>query len=140
METKKYVAYYRVSTKKQGQSGLGLVAQKQQVSHYLSGKGKIINEFVEVESGKKDTRPKLQEAIMVAKENDAILVIAKIDRLARSVSFIFSLRDSGVKFECADMPEANTLSIGIFATLAQYERELISQRTKAALAAKKAQG
>lgn len=134
----KFVAYYRVSTKGQGESGLGLEAQRAAVSGYV--KGDIVAEFTEIESGKNDKRIELMAAIDRAKREGAILVIAKLDRLSRNASFIFTLRDSGVSFQCVDMPDANTLTIGIFATLAQHERELISQRTKAALDAKKAKG
>ncbi len=136
---KTYTAYYRVSTKKQGQSGLGLESQKDIVESFVKN-GNIVKEFIEVESGKKNNREQLNKALAYCKENESTLVIAKLDRLSRNAAFIFTLKDSGVDFVCADMPEANTLNIGIFATLAQHERELISQRTKAALAAKKAQG
>jgi DNA invertase Pin-like site-specific DNA recombinase len=102
--------------------------------------GEIVGQYVEVESGKRNDRPKLAQAIEHARREGATLIIAKLDRLARSVAFIFSLRDSGVKFVACDMPEANTLTIGLLATLAQHERELISERTKAALRAKKARG
>lgn len=137
--TKHFIAYYRVSTAKQGTSGLGLEAQRQSVAAFLSN-GKLLAEYTEIESGKKNSRPQLQAAIDHAKRVNATLVIAKLDRLSRNVAFIFALRDSGVDFACADMPDANTLTIGIFAALAQHERELISQRTKDALAAKKARG
>ncbi len=137
--SKEFVSYYRVSTKGQGQSGLGLQAQKTAVGQFVKDRP-VIAEFVEVESGKKNERPQLSAAIAYAKERKATLVIAKLDRLSRNASFIFTLRDSGVDFVCADMPDANTLTVGIFAVLAQHERELISSRTKAALAAKKAQG
>jgi DNA invertase Pin-like site-specific DNA recombinase len=137
---KTYVAYFRVSTQKQGQSGLGLEAQRKAVISYLKGGEGILKEFIEVESGKKNNRRELNRAIEHAKRTGATLLIAKLDRLSRNASFIFTLKDSGVDFICADMPEANTLTIGIFAVLAQHERELISSRTKAALAAKKAQG
>lgn len=137
-EQRRYVAYYRVSTKKQGESGLGLEAQRVAVVGFV--KGPIVAEFTEVESGKRDQREQLQLAIERSKKDGAVLVIAKLDRLSRNASFIFALRDSGVNFQCVDMPDANTLTVGIFATLAQHERELISSRTKAALAAKKAQG
>jgi len=103
-------------------------------------KGAIIAEYTEVESGKKNQREQLAAAIDRAKQDRAVLVIAKLDWLSRNASFIHSLRDSGVNFQCVDIPEANTLTIGIFATLAQHERELISSRTKAALDAKRAQG
>ncbi len=137
---RRFVAYYRVSTQKQGKSGLGLEAQKETVKNYTTGKGKIIKEFVEVETSKKNGRPRLKEAIKFANTNNAKLVIAKLDRLSRNVGFIFTLRDSGVDFVACDLPDANTLTIGIFAAMAQHEREMISKRTKEALAAKKAQG
>jgi len=135
----RYIAYYRVSTKRQGVSGLGLEAQKTAVKNFI-GSEDIIKEFIEVESGKNDNRQELNKAIECTKEFGGKLVIAKLDRLSRNASFIFALKDSGIEFVCADMPEANTLTIGIFATLAQYERELISQRTIKALAEKKRQG
>lgn len=134
----RYVAYYRVSTKRQGESGLGLEAQRSAVAGFV--KGPILAEYTEVESGKNNQREQLALAIDCAKKNTATLVIAKLDRLSRNASFIFALRDSGVQFQCVDMPDANTLTVGIFATLAQHERELISGRTKVALAAKKAKG
>lgn len=136
----KYVAYYRVSTKQQGKSGLGLEAQKTLVNQFLKAGDEIVTEFIEVDSGGNSSRVQISKAIEYCKSNDATLLIAKLDRLARNVSFIFNLRDSNVKFVCCDIPDANTLNIGIFATMAQYEKELISARTKAALAAKKAQG
>lgn len=134
----KYVAYYRVSTRAQGDSGLGLEGQRAAVAGFV--KGAIVAEFTEVESGKNNQRVQLAAAIDRANKENAILVIAKLDRLSRNASFIFTLRDSGVNFQCVDMPDANTLTIGIFATLAQHERELISSRTKSALQAKIAQG
>ncbi|MCC9138926.1 recombinase family protein [Pontibacter silvestris] len=137
---KKFVAYYRVSTKVQEHSGLGLEAQRLAVLQYAKQKDSIIEEFTEVESGSKNNREQLYLAIKLAKLKQATLLIAKLDRLSRNASFIFALRDSGVDFVCADMPEANTLTIGIFAVLAQHERELISKRTKDALQVKKAQG
>jgi DNA invertase Pin-like site-specific DNA recombinase len=135
----KFVAYYRVSTAKQGRSGLGLEAQQASVQAYVKD-GQITSEYVEVESGKRNDRPELAQAIEHARRESATLIIAKLDRLARRVAFIFALRDSGVKLIACDMPEANTLTIGLLAALAQHERELISERTKAALAAKKAKG
>lgn len=134
----KYVAYYRVSTRAQGDSGLGLEGQRAAVANFV--KGPVVAEFKEVESGKNNQRAELAAAIDRSKKEGAILVIAKLDRLSRNASFIFTLRDSGVNFQCVDMPDANTLTIGIFATLAQHERELISSRTKSALDAKRAQG
>lgn len=136
---KKYVAYYRVSTAKQGISGLGLEAQSAAVTTFLKG-APLLAEFVEVESGKKNHRPKLAAAMAAAKVQGAVLVIAKLDRLSRNAGFIFALRDSGVDFVCCDIPDANTLTVGIFAVIAQHERETISKRTKDALQAKKAKG
>ncbi|GAB3716306.1 recombinase family protein [Spirosoma flavus] len=137
---KQYVAYYRVSTQRQGASGLGLSAQRTSVSSYIYSKGEIIAEFTDIESGKKNNRPELLKAIAYCKQNGGTLLIAKLDRLTRNVAFIFTLRDSGVEFVCADMPEANTLTIGVMATMAQYEREVIAERTRKALAEKKRQG
>lgn len=136
----KFTAYYRVSTAKQGQSGLGLEAQRATAQAFASNRGQIVEEFVEVESGKKNDRPKLAAAIAHSKANGSTLLIAKLDRLARNAGFIFALRDGGVDFVACDLPEASTMSIGIFAVLAQHERELISARTKAALQARRARG
>jgi len=135
-----YIAYCRVSTTRQGQSGLGLEAQQAAVQAFVASRGVIAQEFIEVESGKKDTRPQLAAALAAAKATGATLLIAKLDRLSRNVGFIFALRDSGVDFVACDLPDANTLTIGIFATVAQHERELISQRTTAALGALRARG
>ncbi|MFD1140855.1 recombinase family protein [Larkinella insperata] len=135
-----HVAYYRVSTKQQGQSGLGLEAQRTQVLGFIGNRARLVREFIEIESGKRNSRPQLMAALAYAKQHKSRLVIAKLDRLSRNAGFIFALKDSGVDFVCADMPDANTLTIGIFATLAQHERELISERTRKALAAKKQQG
>ena len=136
---KSYVAYLRVSTQKQGQSGLGLEAQRAAVQAFVQAMP-LLAEYVEVESGKKNQRPQLLAAMALAKAKGATLLIAKLDRLSRNAGFIFQLRDAGVDFVCCDMPDANTLTVGIFAVLAQHERELISQRTKDALTAKKARG
>ena len=134
----KYVAYYRVSTKKQGKSGLGLDAQRDTVQKFIKRNGdRIIAEFTEVESGKNNDRLELSKAIEMANENDATLVIAKLDRLSRNVSFISQLMDEKVKFVCCDMPEANKLTIHIFAAMAQFERKRISERIKEALDAKR---
>jgi DNA invertase Pin-like site-specific DNA recombinase len=111
---------------KQGNSGLGLVAQKNTVVNFLAGNN-IIAEYIEVDSGKKDKREELGKAIAMANNQNAILIIAKLDRLSRNVSFIFILRDSKVNFICYDIPDANTMIIGIFALLAQQKRELISE-------------
>lgn len=136
----KYVAYYRVSTKQQRNSGLGLEGQQADVRQFLKDSDELINEFTDIDSGKNDVREQLTAAIEYSKKNDAKLLIAKLDRLSRNVSFIFKLRDSKVDFQCCDLPDANTLTIGIFATMAQHERELISKRTKAALQARKERG
>lgn len=135
----KFVTYFRVSTKRQGQSGLGLQAQKTAIRPLLKGR-KPIAEFQEVESGKNNNRPQLKQAIELCQEKGATLLIAKLDRLSRSVTFISQLQDAGIDFKCADMPDASKLTIHIFAALAQHERELISQRTKAALREAKKKG
>ena len=133
------IAYYRVSTERQGQSGLGLDAQRSAVAAYASSRG-LLGEFVEVESGRKDNRPQLTAALALCRQKRAILVIAKLDRLARSVAFISNLMESGVEFVAVDMPQANRLTLHILAAVAEHEREMISQRTKAALAVAKARG
>lgn len=135
-----YIAYYRVSTQKQGKSGLGLDAQKSAVRNFLNVNDKLLAEFTDIESGKNNERPKLLQAISEAKQQNATLLIAKLDRLSRNAAFIFTLRDTHVKFTCTDMPMANSLTIGIMAVMAQDERERISQRTKAALAELKKRG
>jgi DNA invertase Pin-like site-specific DNA recombinase len=137
---KQFVAYYRVSTTKQGVSGLGLEAQRATVNHYVDGRGTILSEYTEIESGKKSDRQQLALALAEAKRVGATLLIAKLDRLSRNVGFIFALRDSGVDFTCCDIPDANTLTVGLFAVIAQHERETISKRTVDALAALKARG
>jgi DNA invertase Pin-like site-specific DNA recombinase len=134
-----YFAYYRVSTKQQGASGLGLEAQQAAVVSFLKG-ARPLGEYVEVESGKKNQRPQLLAAMAAARASGGVLLIAKLDRLSRNAGFILALRDSGVDFVCCDMPDANTLTVGLFAVLAQHERETISKRTKDALTAKKARG
>lgn len=136
-----YIAYYRVSTQKQGQSGLGLEAQKTAVQNFIKpDTDKIVMEYQDVESGKNNERPQLKLAITEAKKRNVKLLIAKLDRLSRNAAFIFTLRDSDVDFTCVDMPDANKVTIGIFAVLAQDERERISQRTKAALQEAKKRG
>nr|WP_298897664.1 recombinase family protein [uncultured Altererythrobacter sp.] len=137
----KAVAYYRVSTATQARSGLGLEAQRAAVADVCATRGmEIIAEFTEVESGKRADRPKLSEALRRAKLTGATLMVAKLDRLSRSVSFLSTLQDSGAKFIAADMPEANELTVHILAAVAQAERKSISQRTKEALKAAKARG
>lgn len=123
-----YICYYRVSTKEQGQSGLGLEAQEKAVKQ-ITDKGVVIKSFTEIESGKKNNRPMLLEAINMCKLKNATLVVAKLDRLSRNVYFISSLMESKVKFICSDAPELDTFSLHIFASLAERERKLISERT-----------
>lgn len=136
----RYVAYYRVSTARQGRSGLGLADQKAAVLNFV-GSGEIVAEIEEIESGKRNDRPKLAEAIATARAHKAVLIIAKLDRLARSVEFIARLMNSGVEFQAVDMPSANRLTVHILAAVAEAEREAISKRTKDALAqSKKALG
>ena len=135
-----FVAYYRVSTVRQGQSGLGLDAQRASVAAFVAGRGELVGEFVEVESGRKDDRPQLAAALDLCRRRRAVLVIAKLDRLARSVAFISNLMEGGAEFVACDMPEANRLTLHILAAVAEHEREMISTRTKAALAAAKARG
>lgn len=137
---KQYIAYYRVSTQKQGRSGLGLEAQKEAVTRFTSHSGTVIAEFTDVESGKSDNRPQLLKALEAAQKNKATLLIAKLDRLSRNVTFISTLMDTGVRFVCCDMPEANELTIHLMAALAQWERKRIAERIKDALQAKKSRG
>jgi DNA invertase Pin-like site-specific DNA recombinase len=137
----KFVSYLRVSTAQQGRSGLGLEAQRKAVMDYLNGgRWKLVAEFVEVESGKHNDRPQLVAALAACRLHGARLVIAKLDRLSRNAAFLLNLRDAGVKFVAADMPDANEMTIGIMAVVAEAERKMISTRTKAALAAAKARG
>jgi DNA invertase Pin-like site-specific DNA recombinase len=138
----KYIAYYRVSTKRQGLSGLGLEAQKESVATYLSGKGKLVAEFTEVEHGtrKGNHRPQLAAALAQCRIHGATLIIAKLDRLARNVAFTSNLMESSVEFVCCDMPSANRFTIHVLAAAAEHEAEMISTRTKLALAAAKRKG
>jgi len=137
----KFVSYLRVSSAKQGRSGLGLEAQRKAVADYLNGGAwDLTGEFVEVESGKLDTRPQLEAALAMCELTGATLVVAKLDRLSRNVAFLAALQDSGARFVAADMPEANELTIHIMAAVAQAERKAISKRTKEALAAARARG
>jgi DNA invertase Pin-like site-specific DNA recombinase len=137
----KFVAYYRVSTDQQGTSGLGLEAQRKAVETYLDGgPWRLVAQHTEVESGKRADRPELTKALLACRKHKAKLIIAKLDRLSRNLAFIAALMDSGVEFIAVDNPHANKLTIHILAAVAQHEREAISERTKAALAAAKARG
>jgi len=137
----RFVGYYRVSTKKQGRSGLGLDAQKYAVTEYLNGsQSKLIAEETEIESGKRSDRPALARALALCRLHGATLVVAKMDRLARNVRFISTLMESGVDFVACDIPQANKLTVHILAAVAEAEAEAISARTKAALAAARARG
>jgi DNA invertase Pin-like site-specific DNA recombinase len=141
MATGKFVSYLRVSTERQGRSGLGLEAQRKAVEDYLNGGAwQLLREYVEVESGKRSDRPQLLAALAHAKATGATVLIAKLDRLARNVAFISNLMESGVEFVAADMPMANRLTVHVLAAVAEHEREMISQRTRAALGAAKARG
>lgn len=137
----RFVSYYRVSTTKQGKSGLGLEAQQETVRHYLERiDGDVIGAYTEIESGSHADRPQLQLALEQCHQAKATLLIAKLDRLSRDAGFLMTLRNAGVDIRAADMPEAGTLEFGIRAIFAQHEREEISRRTKEALAAAKARG
>ncbi len=137
----KYVAYYRVSTDKQGKSGLGLEAQQDAVRRYLNGgTWTLVGEFTEVESGRRSRRPQLEAAIALAKKQKATLIVAKLDRLYRNAYFVAKLMHDRVDFVCVDNPHASKLTIHILAGVAEHEAELISERTKAALAAAKKRG
>lgn len=139
--TTKLVSYHRVSTAKQGSSGLGLEAQQASIEVYRERIGaSLVASFTEVESGKNNQRPELLKALHHAKVTGSVLVIAKLDRLSRNAAFLITLQDSGVKFVAADMPEANNFTVGIMALVAQQEREATSKRTKEALQAAKARG
>lgn len=135
------VAYERISTARQGASGLGLEAQRKVIEDFANSRGaEVLARFTEVESGRKADRPRLLKALHLAKVTGATLVIAKLDRLSRNAAFLLALHDSGVRFVAVDMPEANDLTGGIIAVVAQAEREAISRRTKEALAVAKARG
>ena len=137
----KFISYLRVSTERQGKSGLGLEAQRVAVTDFLNGgRWTLVQEVVEIESGKHDDRPKLAEAMALCRVHGATLVIAKLDRLSRDAGFLINLQKAGVRFVAADMPEANEMVVGLMAVVAQAERKMISTRTKAALAATKARG
>jgi DNA invertase Pin-like site-specific DNA recombinase len=137
----KFVAYFRVSTDRQGKSGLGLDAQREAVMSYLNGgPWTLVAEFTEIESGKRADRPELEKALAACKKQKAKLVIAKLDRLSRNLAFIATLMESGVEFVAVDNPHMNKLTIHILAAVAEHEREMTSDRTKAALAAAKKRG
>jgi len=133
MLDQKYVAYYRVSTRKQGESGLGLAAQKAAIEHFVSDRGTVVEAFEEIESGALNSRPELSKALKACKQHKATLIVAKLDRLGRNVAFISSLMEASVEFLALDNPSANRLTLHILAAMAEHEREMISQRTKAGL-------
>ena len=137
----RYVAYLRISKAPQGLSGLGLDAQRAAIAALVSQRGgSVLETFVEVESGKVNTRSELGKALHLVRLTGATLVIAKLERLSRNAAFLLTLQDSGARFIAADMPDANELTVGIMALVAQQERQVISKRTKEALAAAKARG
>lgn len=137
---KKYVAYYRVSTKRQGRSGLGLEAQRGAVERFISAHGQLLGEYTDIESGKRDQREALLKAIKHVRDARASLLIARLDRFSRRVSFIASMMEKGVPLVIAEMPHASEFQLHIFAALAQEERRLISHRTRAALQIAKSRG
>lgn len=139
MNKLKYVSYLRVSTQKQGHSGLGLEAQREIIRNYLHEKTPI-TEFIEVESGRKKDRPKLKEALDLCRKTGATLIVAKLDRLARNVSFLSNLLETDVEIIFCDFPQANKMVLHILSAISQYEAELTASRTKSALAAKRARG
>jgi DNA invertase Pin-like site-specific DNA recombinase len=137
----KFISYLRVSTDKQGERGYGLDAQRRAINDYLNGGSwELLGEFVEIESGKRGDRPKLAEALAACKRRRARLIIAKLDRLSRNVAFIATLMDGKVDFVCCDFPQANRLTLHVLAAVAEHEREMISERTRAGLAAAKERG
>lgn len=137
----KFVTYCRVSTERQGRSGLGLEAQRSAVTTFLNGgQWSVVGEFVEVESGARDDRPELSKALALCRVHGAVLLIAKLDRLSRDLHFLTGLQKAGVRFVATDMPEANETMVGFMAIMAQAERKAISTRTKAALAEAKKRG
>lgn len=137
---KEFVAYYRVSTKRQGRSGLGIEAQRGSVERYAEQYGTLIGAFVDIESGRNDERTGLQQAIKLVRSRKASLLIARLDRFSRRVSFIAGMMDKGVPLVIAEMPHASEFQLHIFAALAQEERRMISLRTRAALQAAKQRG
>lgn len=135
----RFVAYYRVSTQKQGHSGLGIEAQREAVTRHIGG-DELLAEFTEVESGKNNSRPQLALAMRHARVTGSTLIVAKLDRLSRNAAFLNELFDSALQIVCVDMPFADRFTIGIMAQVAQWEREQISKRTTEALKAAKARG
>jgi DNA invertase Pin-like site-specific DNA recombinase len=138
---RRYIAYYRVSTQRQGRSGLGLEAQQATVKDFLRQTGGTLKaDFTEVQSGKDNHRPKLAEALKLCKLTNSTLLIAKLDRLSRNAAFLLTLQEASVRFVACDLPDMNETVVGIMAVIAQAERKAISERTRAALAAAKARG
>ncbi len=141
MEERKCIVYTRVSTERQGRSGLGLDAQKAAVESFLkSGSWKVVGWFTEVESGKRADRVELAKALAACKRSGAVLVVAKVDRLSRNLAFIANVMEAGIEFVACDMPYANRLTLHVLAAVAEHEREMISRRTKEALEAAKRRG
>lgn len=139
-EVTRYVGYYRVSTGAQARSGLGLAAQKEIVRGFLRDEDEIVEDFVEVQSGRKDNRAELAKALALAKREKASLAIARLDRFSRRLSFVAGIMEQGVKLAVAELPNATDFQLHIFAALAQEERRLISERTRVALAQAKGRG
>jgi DNA invertase Pin-like site-specific DNA recombinase len=135
-----YIAYYRVSTDRQGRSGLGIEAQREAVKRFVGASDRLLSSFTEVESGKSEDRPQLITAMAACRKAGAVLLIAKLDRLSRDVAFIAGLMKSDVRFIACDMPDADAFRLHIEAAIAEEERRRISGRTKAALKAAKARG
>ena len=141
MTLQRFVTYYRVSTQRQGRSGLGLEAQQAAVTAFLTSRnGQVIGEYREIESGRKNDRQQLAAAMQMCRLTNSTLLIAKLDRLARNVAFISALKESGIDFTAVDFPEANRLTVHILAAVAEHEAMMISERTKAALGARRARG
>jgi len=136
----RFIAYFRVSTERQGKSGLGLAAQRRKIDEFLTNDDELVGEFCDIQSGRDDSRVELQKALQLAKREGAKLIIARLDRFSRRVSFIAGILEQGIGLVCAEMPHATDFQLHIFAALAQEERRLISERTRAALAEAKRRG
>ena len=137
----KYISYIRVSTKKQGESGLGIEAQRESIRRFVESRGgEIIKEFVEVKSGTSRKRKAIKEAVVLSNIEEATIIVAKLDRLARDTEYAHYIRNTAHEIVAVDLPSMNKMVFGMFCLMAEYERDLISQRTKAALQAKKARG